>query len=217
MLSCALTRLSLGEKKDGREVLTMDLSSLAVNMKVLCIPYIYCLESSVSYIFLFIFSRYCSGEDAIYIFRMSLVDNVLVKLLWHDFLIYSEARHADANTSKLLDKNLLDIKQGQLHDLGRCIIDVLSALYSLECKLLTPFCEAFQGCCLETFQQAEHVKEASGNIGKAIRFLVLVEEYVELKSESWPLDYLVGPMLERSLPLIISHVSFMLVSISLCL
>ncbi|KNA05184.1 hypothetical protein SOVF_192710 [Spinacia oleracea] len=151
--------------------------------------------------------RYCSGEDAIYIFRMSLVDNVLVKLLWHDFLIYSEARHADANTSKLLDKNLLDIKQGQLHDLGRCIIDVLSALYSLECKLLTPFCEAFQGCCLETFQQAEHVKEASGNIGKAIRFLVLVEEYVELKSESWPLDYLVGPMLERSLPLIISHES----------
>ncbi|XP_021750254.1 E3 ubiquitin-protein ligase listerin-like [Chenopodium quinoa] len=162
--------------------------------------------------------RYCSGDDAIYNFRMSLVDNVLVKLLWHDFLVYSEARHEDVSTSstngdafsetsRLLDKSQLEVKQGQLHDLGCCIIDILSAIYSLECKLLNPFCGAFQGCCFETFQQTEHVKEASGNIGRARNFLVLVEKYAVLRNESWPLDYLVGPMLERSLPLIMSHES----------
>ncbi|KAL2933713.1 E3 ubiquitin-protein ligase listerin [Bienertia sinuspersici] len=174
--------------------------------------------------------RYCNGEDAVYNFSLSLVDNVLVKLLWHDFLNYSEARHDDISKSsngdtfsenfKLLDKSLPEIKQGQLHDLGQCMIDVCSNIHSLGSNLLTPFCEAFKGCCLETFEQTEPVKRASGNVERAIKFLLLVAKYTDLEFDSWPLNYLVGPMLERSLPLIISHdspevVQFLSVAVSI--
>lgn len=143
-----------------------------------------------------------------------------MKLLWHGFLSYSEARHEFIshanNNGDVFDGSPLETKQGQVNDIGHCIIAVLSAIYSLDRELLIPFCKAFQSCCLEIFQQAEHIPDASQNIRQAIKFLVLVQTYTDLKSEFWPLDYLVGPILESSLPLIISKVSSTLVSFYVC-
>ncbi|KAJ8431978.1 hypothetical protein Cgig2_006475 [Carnegiea gigantea] len=158
-------------------------------------------------------SRHWNDADKNYHFRMSLVDDILVKILWHNFLFNIEIRHEDIvpsgpeEATRMLTKNSLEIKGEELLDLGHCMINILSAMFTLDGQLLIPFCEAFQNNCLETFQQTEDVGGASGNLVRVMMFLTLVEKFAVLKAESWPLDYLVGPMVERSFPLIMSHES----------
>ncbi|KAL9224180.1 hypothetical protein vseg_000242 [Gypsophila vaccaria] len=175
-------------------------------------------------------SRYCKQED-ISPFYASLVDNVLVKLLLHDFLSYVETRHAEVVSSgsnvdafseiaRLLDSCLFENKEGHLHDTGRCMINILSVIYPLDRHLLVLFCEAFRENCLKAFQPTENVGGASDSLVRYMHFLVLVGKYAISGSESWPLEYLVGPILESSLPLIMSNDSpeaanFLLVLVSM--
>ncbi|GAB4824288.1 hypothetical protein Ancab_007175 [Ancistrocladus abbreviatus] len=155
--------------------------------------------------------RYCNGEDATLCVRMSLVENVLVKLLWHDFLFYPEPTHSDRVSSRkpvdpledsiqLFDKNMVDVKYapGYLQYSGRCLIEVMSTMYSLDCELLTPFCKAFQDYCLETFQQTGRTLD---NLVPLIKFMFMLDQHAIQKAETWPLDCLVGPLMERSFPL----------------
>ena len=161
-----------------------------------------------------LYARRWNDADKTYHFRMYLVDNVLVKILWHNFLFNIEIRHEDIvppgleETTRMLNKNSLEMKGGELYDLGQCMANILSATCTSDCQLWIPFCEAFQNNCLETFQQMEDVGGASGSLVRVMMFLMLAEKFAVLKAESWPLDYLVGPMLERSFPLIICHVSY---------
>ncbi|XP_074269259.1 E3 ubiquitin-protein ligase listerin [Silene latifolia] len=175
-------------------------------------------------------SRYCKQED-VSSFRFSLLDNIIVKLLWHNFLSDSETRHGEIVESgknddafseipKLLDSHLFEIRQGHLHDTGECIINILSGIYPLDCQLLVLFCEAFQENCLKALQQTVHADETSYNLMQINRFIVMVGKYAISKSESWPLEFLAGPLLEKTLSLIISAdsadaVNFLLVMVSI--
>ncbi|GMG98174.1 hypothetical protein Nepgr_000014 [Nepenthes gracilis] len=160
-------------------------------------------------------SRYCNGENETSRVRMSLVENIIVKLLWHDFLFYVGSRNGHRvsydgpgvpleDSIQLIDKNTPYVKYslGYLEDLGQCLIEIMSAMYALEHQLLRPFCEAFQGICLESFQQTDHLKRISESLGRVIKFITLLDLHAVQKAETWPLKYLVGPLLERSFPLV---------------
>jgi hypothetical protein len=52
-----------------------------------------------------------------------------------------------------------------------------------------------------------NTESTTENVEQVIKFLSLLEKHSVRKCESWPLVYVVGPMLAKSFPLIRSHVS----------
>ncbi|KAL4572514.1 hypothetical protein LXL04_019293 [Taraxacum kok-saghyz] len=148
--------------------------------------------------------RYCDGLEAINHFQHTLVDEVLLKLLWHDYLKVP------------ISTQLTNIDQTQ--EFGKCITEILSSLFSLNPNLLSSLCSTFEQNCLNAFQQTEN-NESCENVEKIIRFLLLVDLHAVKKGDSWPLLYLVGPMLPKSFKLIqtidsSNAVKFMVVAVS---
>ncbi|XP_071696870.1 E3 ubiquitin-protein ligase listerin [Rutidosis leptorrhynchoides] len=129
--------------------------------------------------------RYCDKDDAISHFRLTIINEVLLKLLWHDFLLLPSS-----------EENLKHVQE-----FGKCITEVLSGIFPLEPELLSPFCLAFEENCLDVFQKTENV-ESQENMEKIIRFLIFLDVHAVQKGESWPLSYLVGPILSKSFKLI---------------
>ncbi|RVX22716.1 E3 ubiquitin-protein ligase listerin [Vitis vinifera] len=162
-------------------------------------------------------TRYCNGVDAIHHFRVTLIDSVLVKLFWHEYMSFSSSKNQDVvlwgnskdpseSSTQLVHKRAMEkqnIKypKSYAQDLGKCIIEILSGIYLLDHDLLSAFCSTFQENCLEIVKQTEN-REKSENVEQIVKFLLLVEQYAVLKDETWPLIHLVGPMLSKSFPLI---------------
>ncbi|KAL3530952.1 hypothetical protein ACH5RR_010274 [Cinchona calisaya] len=160
-------------------------------------------------------SRYCDGLNDSHQLQHALTDEVLLKLIWHEYLqfgslkdqmiIFSGASPVSTKDTIHYSNNdrveTLKIKYsvGYEQDLGKCIVEILSGVYSLENNLLSVFSSVFQDHCLEIFQQIE---SSSGNVEVVIRFLLLLDQHVLQKGETWPLDFLVGPTLAKSFPLI---------------
>ncbi|XP_058075497.1 E3 ubiquitin-protein ligase listerin isoform X2 [Magnolia sinica] len=156
-------------------------------------------------------SRYSEGRDAIREFQVNLVDHILVMLLWHDYLLLvspkiqgdnfsgkSGASSDERPTETLCTRYV----ESYMQDLGKCIIEILSAISMKECNLLSAFCASFQKDCLEIFQQAESPQKSSEHVEQIVNFLSLLEKHAVQKGETWPLIYLVGPMVVNSFPLI---------------
>ncbi|XP_052185068.1 E3 ubiquitin-protein ligase listerin isoform X2 [Diospyros lotus] len=162
-------------------------------------------------------SRYCDGELAVHSFRVTLVDKILLKLLWPNYLplgskgnegVFSEQSRGSSKGSsqpfyeETLETLKIKYPMGYVQDLGRCITEILSCIYSLESDLLLAFCTAFQENCFEVFQKTEHIESSSEIIERVIKFLLLLGQHSVQKGEKWPLVNLVGPMLAKSFSLI---------------
>ncbi|KAF6174070.1 hypothetical protein GIB67_020252 [Kingdonia uniflora] len=145
-------------------------------------------------------SRYCEGIDAVHHFQSSLVDDILVNLLWHDYLsLVSENDQDGVVGGKSSNSCEADIHKHPLsykHDLGTCIVEILSNIFLKECDLLRTFCTTFKENSLDIIQRSpEHVDEV-------VNFLFLLDQHAVKKGETWPLEYLTGPMVTEVFPLI---------------
>ncbi|PIA58085.1 hypothetical protein AQUCO_00500192v1 [Aquilegia coerulea] len=158
-------------------------------------------------------SRYSKGIDDVHHFQISLVDSILVNLLWHDYLLIADLKNQGGVSSgkscssleeisphsperrieKLGAKYSLDYMQ----DLGICIIDVLSVISLKECGLLATFSRAFQEKCLEIIQQAE-LERPSEHVVQIENFLILLDKHAVQKGETWPLEFLAVPMMTKA-------------------
>lgn len=162
-------------------------------------------------------SRYCEGVDTIDHLRVSLIDNVLVMLVWHDYLLLVNPKYQAEHLSQESSETEGDIKpsferltkslnikypEGYMQDLGKWIVEILSDIAVKECSLLDSFCASFQKDCLSIFQEAETSQKPSTCAEQIVNFLFLVEQHVVRKGETWPLVYLVRPMVATSFPLI---------------
>lgn len=103
----------------------------------------------------------------------------------------------------------LDINypMGFVQDLGKCIVEILSGIYSLKPDLLLLFCATFEDNCMDIFKQTENNRNPE-NVERIIKFLLLLDEHAVQKGETWPLVHLVGPMLAKSFQLIKALVSY---------
>lgn len=157
--------------------------------------------------------------EAIHNFRVAFIDDVLVKLLWHDYtssgnqdvVLIENSKDPPESSSQLAQKRAMEKQRtkypnGYVLDLGRCIIQILSGIYSVNHELLSAFCATFQENCLEIVKQTENIENRE-NAEQVIKFLLLLRECTVLEGENWPLVHLVGPMLSTSFPLIRSLVS----------
>lgn len=119
--------------------------------------------------------------------------------MWHDYLLISSSE----DTNKKIDS---EYQAGHVQEFGKCLSEILSGIFSLETDLLSVFCLAFEENCLDAFQQGDDI-ESCENVDKIIRFLRLVDLHAVRKGDSWPLSYLVGPVLSKSFRLIQTAVS----------
>ncbi|WOH01951.1 hypothetical protein DCAR_0521338 [Daucus carota subsp. sativus] len=166
-------------------------------------------------------SRFCGdGADAINHFQYTIFEKIFLKLFWHDYLNFINANYPgrlisrdstelvgsikdnpDKNIIEVLDRNYPNYPMGFQEEWGKCIVEILSGLYSLKIDLLVSFCATFEENCIYIFKQTASNK-SPGSLERVNQFLLLVDEHAAQKGESWPLDHLVGPMLAKSLPLI---------------
>ncbi|XP_028768908.1 E3 ubiquitin-protein ligase listerin [Neltuma alba] len=153
-------------------------------------------------------SRYCDGADSMSQFRVTLVENVLMRLLWQDFFISSDSRGHERVSGKVGDSTESNIRLNKktvnmqtakcpmpyLQELGKCIIEVLVEIHALDHNLLSPVIVEFEENCIKILQE-EANKERTEVL---ILFMSLLEQHAVLKGETWPLVSLVGPMLSKS-------------------
>lgn len=166
-----------------------------------------------------IFVRYNDGADSIRQFRVTLVENVLVRVLWQDFFISGNSKGhekislgKETNSSEdnvPLKNKTVYMKNTKypmpyLQDLGKCIIDILLGIYTLDCNLISAFIVEYEKNCIAVFQQEAYAE----SIERIILLILLLEQHAVLKGETWPLAYLVGPMLAKSFSFIKSSVSY---------
>ncbi|CAL8160412.1 unnamed protein product [Prunus armeniaca] len=165
-------------------------------------------------------SRYCDKVDSVSHFQVTLVKNVLVKLLWHDYLFSSSSKLKEKTFSSLsadscesgLTSNKKTVEttnimypMSYLQELGNCIVGILSGIYLLEHDLLTAFSAEFQESCVGLFHNAGNLETESECAERVNQFISLLGEFAMQKGRSWPLVCLVGPMLAMSFPLMRSH------------
>ena len=93
-------------------------------------------------------------------------------------------------------------------ELGKCVVEILSGIYSVEQDLLSFFSNAFQETCQGLLKQKVITEQPTLNIEPIIKFLSLLDQHAKQKGEAWPLPHLVGPMLAKSFPLVRSLVSY---------
>lgn len=161
--------------------------------------------------------------DSVCHFRVTLIDSVLVKILWHDYLSSFSSKKQEKVPSALLvdsskDSSLSFNKTTEessnfnyllsySQEFGKCIISILSGLFMLEHDLLSAFCMEFQENCLGLFQYAENMEMKTQSVEQVVQFILLIGQHALQTGETWPLVCLVGPMLAKSFPKIRSLVS----------
>ncbi|XP_048139257.1 E3 ubiquitin-protein ligase listerin isoform X2 [Rhodamnia argentea] len=158
-------------------------------------------------------SRYFVEVSSVHCCQRTLVENILVKLLWEDFLLVfspkvqsgiltgistdsSEGQSPNIQ-KKIEEKPPLRYPVSYPQDLGKCIVEILSGIFQIEHDLLSAFSlafrESFRGIC----QHSENEGRLE-SVERLIQFLLLMEQHAVRKSEYWPLDYMVGPTLAES-------------------
>lgn len=155
--------------------------------------------------------RYSDPADS-YRCQQTLTDQILLKLLWHEYLLSVSSKNQERVFSSMdfssdgiqtshQGSTQLNVKipEGYVQDLGKCIVEILSDIFFLEPDLLLQFCSTFQQTCLGVFQQTDSSVENGEGV---IEFLSVVNQQAVRKGETWPLVYLVGPTLSKSFPLI---------------
>lgn len=159
-------------------------------------------------------------EDSLHTFQANLVDSILIKLLWNEYLSTTSAKALDSFTPdkskttsddsskrRLSEKatgtgyNQVPVSYAQ--DLGKCIIEILSGIHLLENDLFCAFSVTFQETCMHIFQQ----KRDPGYAAQVNKFSQLMKQHAMQKGETWPLTGLIGPTMGKFFSLILSTVS----------
>lgn len=160
-------------------------------------------------------SRYCDEVDSVYSYQRTLVDAILLGLLWHEYLQVSGLKNKDITysscTSNRANNSIQPIHKESRDatnysrssdyekSLGTCIIKILSGINFLQHDLLMIFCSKFQADCLDIFQKIEC---SSLYVQAFVNFFVLLGEHDMQREATWPLGNLVGPTLEKVFPII---------------
>ncbi|KAJ1437516.1 Zinc finger, RING-type [Sesbania bispinosa] len=157
-------------------------------------------------------SRYNDGGESISHFQVTLVDNVLVKILWQDFLttgssksygIINSGKAADSSEENVSHNKKVDMLNTKypmpyLQELGKCFVEILLGIYILDSNLLSVFTVKLEDNCKINLQQAGNMEI----VERITFFMALLEQHAVMKGATWPLVYIVGPMLAKSFSII---------------
>lgn len=155
-------------------------------------------------------------EDLINQLRMDLVDQILLKLLWQDYVKYESPKYQDVLPSSTSIRSMKDndkdlpadaqkhkCSEHYLQELGKCILEILSNISVKNQKSLVFFCTSVQ----EWFKEIIKSQKNSQCVDQLVNFLWSLKQLEVPTGDTWPLLLLAGPLVTCSFHLIKSHVS----------
>lgn len=158
----------------------------------------------------------CSIEN----FRVRLIDSIIFKLLWYDYIT---KRKSYINNGAVVDKDgalvtksiqttaqniqvkpLPNYPKSFVQELGNYIIEILSSISTLDPSLLHAFSDQFQTESLKIIQLSGDGAslECNQHVDQLSEFFSLLGTCVMEKGTNWPLVYLARPFAAKSFPLI---------------
>lgn len=154
-------------------------------------------------------SRYNICGDATGHLPVKLISNILVALLWREYLLLVSTKSKDtsvfprsdglaAKGLQISDDMSTSYPISYIEELGRCIVGILADISNKDFSLLTIFCTAFHKECLEIFQHGEHGPKFSERVEQISNFFRLLDQFIWQKGQTWPLHTLAGPLFANS-------------------
>uniref|UniRef100_A0A0D9VAZ7 E3 ubiquitin-protein ligase listerin n=1 Tax=Leersia perrieri TaxID=77586 RepID=A0A0D9VAZ7_9ORYZ len=157
----------------------------------------------------------CGSSDAI---PIKLITSILAKFIWHDYLLVSSSKNYDISLSGLSDEANSGVCQLShkesllpsntryptyyLHDLGKCIIEILDEISAMENHLLKFACETLSKDCLDIILQRERLSNFEDHVQQVVSFFISLDQLIVQKGKTWPLESLARPLIEQSVPAI---------------
>lgn len=164
---------------------------------------------------LFAICRYNISGDAVNPLPVKLISNILVTLLWRDYLLLVNLKGNDlhqmsdgsAEGIQLSDGRAMETLSASypmsyIEELGKCIIGILADISKTDSRLLTVFSTTFLKDCLEIFHQGEHHPKFPEHVERISKFFHLLDQFAWQKSQTWPLQYLAAPLFAKSFKVI---------------
>ncbi|VAI40549.1 unnamed protein product [Triticum turgidum subsp. durum] len=161
-----------------------------------------------------------------------LITNVLVKIVWHDYLQLSLSKNLDTipgllseeattDDHQLSHKSLL-VQNVRLpiyyyQDLGKCIVEILDEISVAESHLLEVACESLLRDYLDIVHQGEKLSKFQDHVDQLASFFCSLDLLVVQNGRTWPLENLARPLVIHSLPTIKSMDSPSLVKLLISL
>lgn len=172
------------------------------------------------------------GDSSDYIHNR-LITNVLVKMVWQDYLQLSLSKNLDVVPSLLSEEATTDDQQLShkkailasnvrhpiyyYQDLGKCIAEILDGISVTESQFLETACESVLSDYLDIVQQGEKLSKFQDHVDQLVSFFRSLDVLVVQNGRTWPLENLARPLVEHSLPAIKSMDSPSLVKLLLVL
>ncbi|KAK1632618.1 hypothetical protein QYE76_006933 [Lolium multiflorum] len=172
------------------------------------------------------------GDSSDYI-RNRLITNVLVKMVWQDYLQLSLSKNMDVVPGLLSEEAATDDQQLShkksllaanvrhpiyyYQDLGKCIAEILDDISVTERHLLETACESLLRDYLDIVQQGEKLSKFQDHVDQLVSFFRSLDILVVQNGRTWPLENLARLLVEHSLPAIKSMDSPSLVKLLLVL
>ncbi|KAI4962660.1 hypothetical protein ZWY2020_028360 [Hordeum vulgare] len=146
-----------------------------------------------------------------------LIANVLVKIVWHDYLQLSLSKNLDAIPGLLSEEATTDDHQLShksllvpnvrlpiyyYQDLGKCIVEILDEISVAESHLLEVACESLLRDYLDIVHQGEKLSKFQDHVDQLASFFCSLDLLVVQNGRTWPLENLARPLVVHSLPAI---------------
>lgn len=162
-------------------------------------------------------SRYCTSEDATGHLSLKIINDILVMLLWHDYLQMASPKKqgersfvkSDGSTEGVQSAKEIPIgttstshSKSYVQELGKCVVGILSDFSLKDCNLLGAFCSSFQKDCLMIFQQGESSEKFELQLERIETFFRLLDQLAWQNGQTWPVHCLARPMVVCSFPVI---------------
>ncbi|CAA6669280.1 unnamed protein product [Spirodela intermedia] len=128
-------------------------------------------------------------EDNIFHFQVTLIENIVVLLLWHEYIFIGRKDDPQVLHARSLETSSVNYPFSYFQELARCIIGVLSNISLRKISLLGTFCTPFQKDCLDILQQEENLQKYSEQTERISNFLLLLDQHALQKNETWPLNH----------------------------
>ncbi|KAL0910784.1 hypothetical protein M5K25_018871 [Dendrobium thyrsiflorum] len=152
------------------------------------------------------FSKSDSGRSSL---SIKLVNGILIMLLWYDYLPINSKNHGETSLEIITrvegdplsnDKSAgaKEYSSSYIQELGKCIVDILTHVSLKDMSLLHDFYATFVKDCLALLQHKIFTKIIEEYFRRIINFFLLLGQLPLRKDQTWPWEFLAGPLIASS-------------------
>lgn len=154
-------------------------------------------------------ARFSKSEAERSHLSIKLVNSILIMLLWYDYLPVNSRNDGESSLETITgfegdslsnDKSTdaQNYSSSYIQELGRCIVNILTHVSLKEFGLLHDFFATFLKDCLAVLQHTIFSKIIQEYLRRIINFFLLLGQLPLQKGQTWPWEFLAGPLIASS-------------------